>query len=95
MTRLWRRKQDEEKECRLEIKVYLRYQIGALAQVIQIVTASHAVIRGISTTGANQSLGLGESYVDLALSVRGELHKRNLLAEISSAGFSYEEKLHR
>ena len=73
------------------IRVYLEYRIGALARVIGIVAARTAVITGISTKGANHELGIGESYVDLCLSVRAPLHKASLLAELSSAGFSCEE----
>jgi hypothetical protein len=90
--RLWSRKHDETNEHRFEIRVNLCYRIGALAHLIEIVTSRHAIITGFSTKGANHILGLGESYVDLSLSVRGVLHKHSLLAEIAAAGFSYEEK---
>jgi hypothetical protein len=55
------------------------------------VAARHATITDISTKGANHELGIGEAYADLCLSIRAPLHKASLLAELSSAGFSYEE----
>ncbi len=92
MIRLWNRRWKEEDILRVDIRVHLSYRVGALAELITIVTARHAVITGFSAEGANPKLGLGESHVDLSLSVRGRLHKDSLLGEIRAAGFSYEER---
>jgi hypothetical protein len=62
--RLWNRRHNEEGAHRFKIRVNLDYRIGALAHLIEIVTARHAIITDFSTKGANHSLGLGESYVD-------------------------------
>ncbi len=56
MTRLWRRKFDDTKAHQFEIGIHLRYRIDALAQVIEIVTARHAIITGFSASGENHCL---------------------------------------
>jgi hypothetical protein len=89
--RFWERKRKEEDMLRLDIRVHLNYRVGALAELMTIVTARQAIIINFSAKGADHALGLGESYVDLALAVRGCLHKDSLLAEIRAAGFSCEE----
>jgi hypothetical protein len=89
--RFWSQRPNETNSQEFSLRVHLDYRIGALARVIGIVAARHAVITGISTKGANHELGIGESYVGLCLSVRAPLHKASLLAELSSAGFSYEQ----
>ena len=87
----WRREGKEKKILRLDIRVHLHHRVGALAELITIVTAAHAVITSFSAKGANHALGLGESHADLVLAVRGRLHKDSLLGEIRAAGFSCEE----
>jgi hypothetical protein len=76
----------------VKIRVNLDYRIGALAHLIEIVTARRAIITAFSTKGVDHSLGLGESHVDPSSSVRRALHKHSLLAEIAAAGFSYEDR---
>lgn len=88
---LWGHKEREEDILRLDLRVHLNYQIGALAELMTIVTARQAVITQFSAKGASHALGLGESHVDLVLAIRGRLHKKNLLDEIRAAGFSCEE----
>ena len=89
--RFWRREGKEENILRLDIRVHLNHRVGALAELITIVTARHAVITSFSAKGANHGLGLGESHADLVLVVQGRLHKDSLLGEIRAAGFSCEE----
>lgn len=90
----WCRKRDEDRQCRFEIRVHLHYRVGALAQLIQIIIARRAIITEFSAESADYRLGLGERYVDLSLNVRDKLHKHSLLAEITAAGFDYQEKSH-
>ena len=89
----WRREEkDQENDfLRLDLRVHLSYRVGALAELITIITARHAVITNFSAKGANHGFGLGESHVDLVLAVLGRLHKDSLLAEIRVAGFFCEE----
>ena len=87
----WGHKEREEDFIRLDVRVHLSYRVGALAELITMITDRHAVIINFTAKGANQALGLGELYVDLVLAIRGRQNREGLLAEISTAGFSCEE----
>jgi hypothetical protein len=50
-----------------------------------------AVIMAFTADGSRYTLYLGKSCVDLTSAVQEADQKRSLLAEISSAGFTYEE----
>lgn len=67
----WRREEREDDTLRLDIRVHLSYRVGALAELMAIVTARRAFILNFSAQGAKNEFAFVARQKRLRIGTEG------------------------
>lgn len=80
-----------EREIKVYLHVELGFHAGRLADLVQLLARSHAIIADLEPDRALYHVGLPERYTDVTFVVKTEKHKAEVLRELSESGFTVQE----
>jgi|HubBroStandDraft_1064217.scaffolds.fasta_scaffold85898_2 (p)ppGpp synthase/HD superfamily hydrolase len=73
-----------------ELAVRLNYQLGRLADLVQVLAHSDALIVDLNPDRSHYSLGLGEASTRVKFRVRNLDHRDQVLKAIRAQGFQFD-----
>ena len=80
-------------ECQVEVHLYveLGFQAGRLADLVQLLARSHAVITDLEPDRSLYHVGMPERSTEVTFLVKTASRKVEVLRELSSKGFAIRE----
>lgn len=82
-----------EYRLEIELEVRLDYQLGRLADLIQVLAHSEALITDLNPDRSHYPLGMGELSTKVKLRVRDSYHRDRVLEAMRAQNFHYELKV--
>jgi hypothetical protein len=74
----------------VELEVRLNYQLGRLADLVQILAHSSALITDLNPDRTHYPLGMGEATTRVKYRVRNLRHRDNVFEAIRGQGFRFD-----
>jgi hypothetical protein len=74
----------------VELEVRLNYQLGRLADLIQVLAHSGALITDLNPDRSHYALGMGEATAMVKYRVRNRHHRDQVLDAIRAQGFRFD-----
>jgi (p)ppGpp synthase/HD superfamily hydrolase len=74
----------------VELEVRLNYQLGRLADLIQVLAHSEALITDLTPDRSHYALGMGEATTTLKFRIRDPRHREQVFEAIRSEGFRFD-----
>jgi (p)ppGpp synthase/HD superfamily hydrolase len=78
-----------EYRVEVELEVRLNYQLGRLADLVQILAHSDALITDLTPDRSHYSLGMGEATTEVKFRVRNKRHREQVFEAIRREGFRF------
>jgi (p)ppGpp synthase/HD superfamily hydrolase len=79
-----------EYRVEVELEVRLNYQLGRLADLVQVLAHSDALITDLEPDRSHYSLGLGEATTGVKFRVRDKRHREQVFEAIMDEGFRFD-----
>jgi (p)ppGpp synthase/HD superfamily hydrolase len=79
-----------EYRVQVELEVRLNYQLGKLADLIQILAHSDALITDLNPDRSHYALGMGEATTRVRFRVRNTRHREQVFGTIRTEGFRFD-----
>jgi (p)ppGpp synthase/HD superfamily hydrolase len=74
---------------KVHLDVQLGYQLGRLADLVQLIARSGALITDLNPDRTHYPLGMGEASTEVSFLAKGRGHAEEILKKLKAAGFLY------
>ena len=74
----------------LELEVRLDYQLGRLADLVQVLAHSGALIVDLNPDRSHYALGMGEPSTRVRIRVNDPVHRERVLLAVRGGGFRFQ-----
>jgi (p)ppGpp synthase/HD superfamily hydrolase len=81
---------DADYRVEVELEVRLNYQLGRLADLVQVLAHADALITDLNPDRSHYALGMGEAATTIKYRVRNLHHKDQVLNAIRAQGFRFD-----
>jgi (p)ppGpp synthase/HD superfamily hydrolase len=75
----------------VELEVRLNYQLGRLADLVQVLAHSDALITDLNPDRSHYALGMGEATTGVRFRVRDTRHREQVFEAIRGQGFRFDQ----
>lgn len=79
-----------EYRVEVELEVRLDFQLGRLADLVQVLAHSDALITDLNPDRSHYALGMGEARASVKFRVRNRVHLERVLKAIRDQGFRFD-----
>jgi (p)ppGpp synthase/HD superfamily hydrolase len=80
-----------EYRVEVELEVRLNYQLGRLADLVQVLAHSGALITDLNPDRSHYPLGMGEATTGVRFRIRDKRHREQVFEAIRGQGFRFDQ----